>query len=50
MIKKLIVYCLYILPGALFAQDAILKSNDSQVFSWTIVQMQNTKMIEADKS
>jgi hypothetical protein len=50
MIKKLIVYCLYILPGALFAQDAILKSNDSQGISWTIVQMQNTKMVEADKS
>jgi len=34
----------------LFAQDAILKSNDSQGISWTIVQMQNTKMVEADKS
>jgi hypothetical protein len=33
----------------LFAQDAILKSNDNQAFSWTIVQMQNTKMVEADK-
>jgi hypothetical protein len=50
MIKTLIVYCLYILPGALFAQDAILKSNDSQEFSWTVVQMQNTKMAVADKN
>ncbi len=43
-------YCLCILPGALFAQDAILQSNNSQVFSLTNLQMQNTKMVEADKS
>lgn len=48
--KILSFYCLCILPRALFAQDAILKSNDSQVFSLTTVQMQNTKMVVADKN
>jgi hypothetical protein len=47
---KKIIFFFCLIPGALFAQDAILKSNDGQEFSWTIVQMQNTKMVEADKS
>ena len=38
------------MQGTLFGQDAILKSNENQIFSLTNIQMQNSKMVFADKN
>ena len=38
------------MQGTLFGQDAILKSNENQIFSLTNIQMQNSKMEFADKN
>jgi hypothetical protein len=35
---------------ALFGQDAILKSNENQIFALTTIQMQNSKMVVADNN
>jgi|688.fasta_scaffold752912_1 hypothetical protein len=46
---KKIIFFFCLIHGALFGQDAILKSNENQIFSLTAIQMQNTKMVVADK-
>lgn len=38
------------MQGALYGQDAMLKSNENQIFSLTNIQMQNTKMVFADRN
>jgi hypothetical protein len=47
---KKIIFFFCISHGALFGQDAILKSNENQIFSLTAIQMQNSKMVVADKN
>lgn len=47
---KKIIFFFCMIHGALFGQDAILKSNENQIFSLTAIQMQNSKMVVADKN
>jgi hypothetical protein len=46
MKKTIIFFC--IVHGAVFGQDAILKSNENQIFSLTTIQMLNSKMLVSD--
>ncbi|MDP1813592.1 MAG: hypothetical protein Q8K92_04010 [Leadbetterella sp.] len=48
MKKILFFFC--IVHVAVFGQDAILKNNENQIFSLTSLQMQNSKMLVADKN
>lgn len=47
---KKIIFFFCMMQGALFGQDAMLKSNENQIFSLTNIQMQNTKMVFADRN
>ena len=47
---KKIIFFFCMMQGTLFGQDAILKSNENQIFSLTNIQMQNSKMVFADKN
>lgn len=49
-IMKKIIFFFCIVHGSLFSQDAFLKTNENQIFSLTAIQMQNSKMVNAEKS